>query len=58
MIYVYKRKDGTTFEVRQRITDKPLTLCPTTGQTVKRVIQRPAHIAFKGAGFYVNDYKE
>lgn len=54
--YVYKREDGTTFEVMQRITDEPLEVCPTTGQKVKRVIGGGAGLIFKGNGFYLTDY--
>ena len=53
--YVYKREDGTTFEVVQRITADALTVCPTTGQGVKRVISG-AGLIFKGQGFYITDY--
>ena len=53
-IYTYRRDDGSTFDFRQRFLDHPLETCPTTGQTVNRVIQ-PAGIIFKGSGFYVND---
>ncbi|MEJ2667935.1 MAG: FmdB family transcriptional regulator [Deinococcales bacterium] len=54
-IYVYKNlKTGETFEVSQRITEAALTEHPETGDPVKRVVQ-PVGIAFKGAGFYVND---
>lgn len=37
--YVYKRKDGSTFEQSQSIKEDALRTCPTTGQPVKRVIQ-------------------
>ena len=53
-VYTYRRQDGTTFDIRQRFGDSPLTDCPSTGQAVSRVIQ-PAGIIFKGSGFYVND---
>lgn len=53
-MYTYRREDGTTFDVRQKFLDDPLTVCPTTGQKVIRVVQ-PAGIIFKGSGFYVND---
>ena len=53
-VYTYRRQDGTTFDIRQRFGDSPLTDCPNTGQAVTRVIQ-PAGIIFKGSGFYVND---
>jgi len=54
--YVYRREDGTTFEVEQRITDPPLTHCPTTGQRVERIITGSAGLIFKGSGFYLTDY--
>ena len=54
--YVYKREDGTTFEVMQRITADPLEVCPDTGQKVKRVIGVGGGLIFKGEGFYVTDY--
>ncbi len=54
--YVYRREDGTTFEIEQRITDPPLTHCPTTGQRVKRIITGSAGLIFKGSGFYLTDY--
>ncbi|MCY3779738.1 MAG: zinc ribbon domain-containing protein [Chloroflexi bacterium] len=53
-VYTYRRKDGSTFDYRQKFLDSPLEVCPSTGQVVKRVIQ-PAGIIFKGSGFYVND---
>lgn len=36
--YVYRRDDGTTFEMKQNITDEPLEECPKTGQPVERII--------------------
>lgn len=54
--YVYKREDGTTFEVMQKITEEPLETCPWTGQKVKRVIGGGAGLIFKGEGFYLTDY--
>ena len=53
--YVYRREDGTTFEVEQRITEPALEVCPTTGQQVRRVISG-AGLIFKGSGFYLTDY--
>ncbi len=55
-LYTYRREDGTTFEIRQKFLDEPLTIDPETGQSVVRVVQ-PAGIIFKGSGFYVNDSK-
>ncbi|MEM1095251.1 MAG: FmdB family zinc ribbon protein [Bacteroidota bacterium] len=54
--YVYKREDGTTFEIQQRITADALETCPTTGQKVKRIITGSAGLIFKGEGFYLTDY--
>lgn len=36
--YAYRRDDGTTFEIQQRISDAPLEECPETGQSVERII--------------------
>ena len=55
--YEYRREDGTTFEIQQRITDDPLATCPETGQDVERIISGGSGLIFKGDGFYVNDYK-
>lgn len=55
-VYTYRREDGSTFEIRQKFLEEPLTVDPSTGQRVVRVVQ-PAGIIFKGSGFYVNDSK-
>lgn len=54
--YVYRREDGTTFEVFQHISDEPLATDPETGQKVERVIGGGAGLIFKGTGFYETDY--
>lgn len=54
--YVYRREDGTKFEIKQRITEDPLEKCPETGQPVERIIAGSAGLIFKGDGFYINDY--
>ena len=57
-VYVYKNlTTGATFEIEQRITADALTVDPTTGDPVKRLIQ-PVGIAFKGSGFYVTDSRK
>ncbi|MDE2729946.1 MAG: zinc ribbon domain-containing protein [Bacteroidota bacterium] len=54
--YVYRREDGTTFELFQSITADPLTSCPDTGQPVRRVILGGTGFILKGSGFYQTDY--
>ncbi len=54
--YDYRREDGSTFEIEQRITEPALVECPTTGQKVKRMISSGAGVMFKGSGFYQTDY--
>jgi putative FmdB family regulatory protein len=53
--YEYRRPDGTTFEVMQKMSDEPLTHDPETGEPVERVFS-PVAIHFKGKGFYNTDY--
>ena len=54
--YVYRRPDGTTFEVFQKISAPALTEDPDTGVPVHRVISGGAGLQFKGDGFYLTDY--
>jgi putative FmdB family regulatory protein len=53
--YEYRCENGHTFEVMQRMTDEPLTSCPTCGARVERVFH-PVAVHFKGSGFYSTDY--
>ena len=46
---------GDKFETQQSIKDNPLTICEKCGGALKKLIY-PIGIAFKGSGFYVNDY--
>ena len=55
--YDYKCSScGIIQEVRQKISDAPLTECPECGGEYKRII-RSVGIIFKGGGFHVNDYR-
>ncbi|MEW6544230.1 MAG: FmdB family zinc ribbon protein [Nitrospirota bacterium] len=45
------------FEVRQKISDPPVSSCARCGQPVSKVISPPA-IMFKGSGWYVTDYSD
>ncbi len=56
-VYVYRRQDGSTFEIEQRITEDSLVSCPTTGQSVERVLQ-PFTPRCKGTGFYSTDHRK
>lgn len=54
--YVYRRADGSVFELEQRITEPALETDPETGQPVTRIITGSAGLIFKGSGFYLTDY--
>ena len=56
-VYVYRRQDGSTFEIEQRISEDSLVRCPTTGQTVERVLQ-PFTPRYRGTGFYSTDHRK
>lgn len=44
-----------TFEVRQRISDEPLTACDGCGGPIRRLLSAAPFI-LKGGGWYVTDY--
>lgn len=49
---------NSTFELFQRITDKPVKSCLQCGRRkVRRLIGRGGGVIFKGSGFYQTDYK-
>ncbi len=49
---------GHAFEIFQKITDKPLEICPKCNREVKRLISGGSGIIFKGSGFYATDYRK
>src|SRR4029077_20976063 len=53
-VYGYRCTNGHHFEIQQRITEPPLTVCPQCGAPVARVFY-PVGIIFKGGGFYKTD---
>jgi putative FmdB family regulatory protein len=56
--YEYKCRDcGERFDEFQKITDPPLTQCSLCGGGVERIISGGSGVMFKGAGFYINDYR-
>lgn len=57
-LYEYECADcHKRFEIRQRVTEDPITVCPTCGGPTKRVLY-PAGIIFKGSGWYITDNRK
>jgi putative FmdB family regulatory protein len=54
-LYEYQCGRCGRFEVIRKFSDAPLTLCPTCGQEVQKLLSAPA-IQFKGTGWYITDY--
>lgn len=54
-IYEYHCQKCGEFEVTQRITENPLSRCPTCKGKVKRLISNTS-FQLKGTGWYVTDY--
>jgi putative FmdB family regulatory protein len=54
-IYEYRCENGHLFEVMQKITDDPVTVCQECEAAVQRVFH-PVAVHFKGSGFYNTDY--
>jgi len=53
--YECEAENGRRFEIIQKFSDPILTVCPTCGGPVRKLISSPA-IQFKGSGFYITDY--
>jgi len=53
--YECEAENGRRFEIIQKFSDATLTVCPTCGGPVRKLISSPA-IQFKGSGFYITDY--
>ncbi len=54
-LYTYRCNDcDHLFEVRQRMSDNPLSDCPVCVGEVRRVINSVG-VVFKGNGFYITD---
>ena len=54
-IYEYQCQKCGTFEVTQRIIEKPLGKCPNCKGKVKKLISNTS-FQLKGTGWYVTDY--
>jgi len=55
--YEYRCPKGHGFEVFQRMSDDPVAKCPECGAKAERLISGGAGFLFKGAGFYITDYR-
>jgi len=44
-----------SFEIEQKITDKPLKKCPECGEGIERLISESTFV-LKGKGWYVDGY--
>ena len=55
-IYEYRCPNGHTFEVFQRMSDPPATVCETCGAGPVEKVLFPVAVHFKGSGFYSTDY--
>ena len=54
--YEYRcRACGHVFDIVQKMSDDPLTICPECGGELRKVFAPPA-ISFKGSGFYATDH--
>jgi len=54
-IYEYHCSKCGDFETMQRISDKPLTACPTCRRKVTKLISSTT-FHLKGSGWYITDY--
>lgn len=54
-IYEYRCRKCGEFEVTQRITDAPLSRCPTCRGKVSKLISNTS-FHLKGSGWYITDY--
>lgn len=56
--YQYKcKKCAHKFDKFQKMSDKPVKICPKCKGPVMRLISTGAGLIFKGSGFYQTDYK-
>jgi putative FmdB family regulatory protein len=56
-IYGYRCSNcGHQFEIQQRMSDEPLSVCPKCQGKLTKILY-PTGVIFKGSGFYTTDYK-
>lgn len=57
-LYAYRCQTcGHELEVRQRMSDAPLTTCPACEAVALRRVINQVGVMFRGSGFYVTDTK-
>ena len=57
-LYEYQcDKCAHRFEVIQKYSDAPISICPKCGGPVMKLLSSPA-IQFKGSGWYITDYAQ
>jgi len=49
---------GHRFELFQKMSDAPLSICPECGGGVRRLIGTGAAVIFKGSGFHSTNYRD
>jgi putative FmdB family regulatory protein len=54
-LYEYQCEKCGRFEIIRKFSDAPLSICPTCGREVQKLLSAPA-IQFKGTGWYITDY--
>jgi len=58
-IYEYQcKKCNHQFEQLQKVTDKPLAICPQCGKNALIKIISQTSFQLKGTGWYVTDFKD
>jgi putative FmdB family regulatory protein len=55
--YEYRCAEGHTFEQFQKMSDRPVDVCPVCGAVAERLMSAGAGLVFKGSGFYITDYR-
>ena len=55
MKYSYRCPECEVFIIEQSMKDEPITVCPTCGSPVKRIIGKNINVIYKSSGFYSTD---
>ncbi|HOI16793.1 MAG TPA: zinc ribbon domain-containing protein [Geobacteraceae bacterium] len=57
-LYEYRCSDcGQEFELRQKFSDEPATVCPACGGSIEKLISRTS-FSLKGSGWYNEGYSK